>query len=132
MICAVRAQIAGWVRLSRSRRAARVTEHDPSQRGPVEGAVAADDIGAEPVDDGGEPRGAGFDDLARHGIGVDDDRPERRELGRHGRFAGADPPGEAHAQHVGDPSARAVVLRRPGRRAGPGSRRWRPAPSGSG
>ena len=81
MICAVRAQIAGWVRASRSRSAAGSPKTTRPEGGPVEAAVAVEHGGAEPVGDGGERRGAGLDDLAGHGIGVDDDRTERRAAG---------------------------------------------------
>ena len=108
----------------------RVTEDDPAEGRPVEPAVAVDDVRAEPVDDGGQRRGAGLDDLARHGIGVDDHRPERRELGRHGRLAGADPPvrptRSMSATLARRPRRSGVRVGEPGREAAGA----RPAPSG--
>ena len=103
-----------------------VAEHDPAQRRAVERTVGPEHSRAEPVGHGGQRRGARLDDLARHGIRVDDDGAERGELSRHGRLAGPDSPGEAHTQHAGDPSARCpgsrVVVREPGREAARGDR----------
>ena len=110
----------------------RVTEHDPTQRGPVERAVAADDTGAEPVDDGGERRGAGFDDLARHGIGVDDDaRPSDASWADTVDLPEPIPPVRP-TRSMSATLARGRGAQASGRRDAPGSRRWRPVPSGSG
>ena len=81
----------------------RVTEDHPAERSTVQTAVRGDHVGAEAVDHGGERRHPGLDDLAGHGVRIDDGRPQRLQLRRHRRLAGADAPGEAHAQHGGDP-----------------------------
>ena len=108
----------------------RVPEDHPPERRPVEATVGAEHVRPEPVGHRGQRRRAGLDDLAGHGIRVDHHGAERRQQGRHGRLSGPDSPGEAHAQHVGDPSARARPFRPPGRQAAPGNHRWRPGPSG--
>ena len=58
-----------------------VAEDDPPQTRTVEATLDREHLGAETVGDGGQRGGAGFDDLARHGIRVDDHGSERRELG---------------------------------------------------
>ena len=103
-----------------------VAEDEAAEGGTVEGAVGGQDLGAEAVDDGGEAGGAGLDDLARHRVGVDDDRAEGGQLGRHGRLARPDPAGEAHAQHaptlVGGPVVLAHVRPQVGQRGIEGAR----------
>ena len=56
-----------------------VGEDDRAERGPVQGAVGAQYPGAECLDDGREPGGAGLDDLAGDPVGVDEYGAEARE-----------------------------------------------------
>ena len=105
MICAVRAQIAGWVRASRSRSAAGSPKTTRPRAGrsrpPSRPSTAAPNRSATAASAGG----AGLDDLARHGIGVDDDGARATRAGPTRSTCRSRSPGEAHAQHVGDPSA---------------------------
>jgi hypothetical protein len=77
-----------------------VGEHAPRELGPVEHAVT-DHVVAEGLPDRGEPVGAGFDDLASDPVGVDHRRTVLGEPPGHCGLAGADPAGEAYAQHAG-------------------------------
>ena len=86
----------------------RVAEDDPAQGGAVQGPVGPEDPLPEALPDLLECRLPRLDDLTGDLVGVDDDRPELGEPGRHRRLPRPDPACQSDAQHEPDP--------RPGRR----------------
>ena len=77
-----------------------VAERLGGQRRPVQRAIGQQDVLAERVDELGQPLGARLDDLAGDDVAVDDDAAALGERGGHRRLSGADPAGQADAQHV--------------------------------
>jgi hypothetical protein len=67
---------------------------------PVQRPVRQQDVLAELLDQLGQPLGAGFDDLARDDVTVDDDAATFSERGGHRRLAGANTAGQTDAQHA--------------------------------
>jgi hypothetical protein len=76
-----------------------IPEDLSGQRGPVDGAVGAENGVSEAFHDRGVAVGAGFDDLARQAVGVDDDRAQLGQARGDGTLAGADAPGQPDEQH---------------------------------
>ena len=64
-------------------------------------AVGAHDPGPEALDHGLEHRLARLLELPGDQVGVDDDGAPLGQRRRHGRLAGADPPGQSDEQHGG-------------------------------
>jgi hypothetical protein len=77
----------------------RVVEDDLGHRGPVEGAVLADDAGAEALDHGLVHGHARLLQLLDHGVGVEHHRALRLEQGVHRGLPRPDPTGEPEHQH---------------------------------
>ena len=77
-----------------------VAEHHAGQRRPVQGPVRCEELPAERLDDGGEPRSAGLDHLAGDDVGVHDDRPACGQEPGDGALPRPDPAGQPDAQHV--------------------------------
>ena len=76
---AARRRTAGWTIASRSRRAAR--RRTRSRPGPPgRAARRRQHVGAEALDDRGQPRRARLDHLTSQHVGVDHHRPARRQL----------------------------------------------------
>ena len=96
---AVRAQIAGWVMASRSRRAALSPKTIRPQSGSVQNPVVRDHAGTESFADRGEGRHTGLDDFSGDPVGVDDDSAQTRQPCRDTGLPRPDPAGQSHAQH---------------------------------
>ena len=76
-----------------------VGEDDARQGRAIEGAVLAEDAGAEAFDDRGEPGRPWSDREARQLVGVDGGDAERREAGQAVGLAGRDAAGQRGLQH---------------------------------
>jgi hypothetical protein len=77
-----------------------IAEYLGGERGPVDGAVRAQNLGAEAFHHGGVAVGAGLDDRPGQPVGVDHDRAQLRQPGRHRALAGPDASGQPHEQHA--------------------------------
>lgn len=76
-----------------------VGEYFLAERGAVQAAAFVEDLGAKGLDDFVERGLAGFDDLARDLVGVDDVDAEFAEHGCDGGFAAGDSAGKSHDDH---------------------------------
>jgi hypothetical protein len=85
----------------------RVREHDRGESGPVQRPVVPQHVLPEGLDDRGQARRAGLDDLPRDPVGVDHDGPPGGQESRDGALARSDPAGQPYAQH-----ARTVAIAR--------------------